>query len=129
MDNNRIYESGEDYLEAILVIGKDKTYVRAIDIVHHLNYSKPSVSRALAKLKDQGYIDINNNVITLTESGNKIANMIYERHEFFSKFLVKIGVNASQAAIDACKMEHAISEETFHALKVKLNSIMDEKNS
>ena len=113
-----ILESGEDYLESILIIKNEKGFVRSIDIVQHLGYSKPSVSIAMKKLRDNGYINIDDKgLISLTEEGNKIANTIYERHQVITNVLLKIGVNKEQALIDACKIEHDISEETFNAIK------------
>mgnify|MGYP004443241391 CR=1 FL=1 len=113
-----ILESGEDYLESILIIKNEKGFVRSIDIVQHLGYSKPSVSIAMKKLRDNGYINIDDKgLISLTEEGNKIANTIYERHQVITNVLIKIGVNKEQALIDACKIEHDISEETFNAIK------------
>lgn len=119
-----IYESGEDYLETILMISKEKDSVRAIDIAHHLNFSKPSVSRALVKLKEQGHIEIEKNLITLTPSGLDIATKIYERHLVFTDFLKHIGVSEEAAKNDACKLEHAISSETFEKLKVYIDSVL-----
>ncbi len=112
----RLLESGEDYLETILILSK-KGNVRAIDIVNELNYSKPSVSIAMKKLKENGYIEINNSNITLTDQGFKIAKNVYERHEIISEALIKLGVKKETALIDACKIEHDLSEESFIAIK------------
>ncbi len=122
-----IYESGEDYLETILIISQTKENVRAIDIAHYLNFSKPSVSRALSKLKDQGYIENRSNIITLTPEGREIAEKIYERHILFTKFLSYIGVDPTQAAKDACRMEHTMSEETFSKLKAYITTVITEE--
>lgn len=115
-----IYESGENYLETILILGK-KGDVRSIDIVRTMNLSKPSVSRAVGILKNSGYIDIDvNGYITLTDSGREIAERIYERHLVLTKWLVSIGVCEETAAEDACRLEHDISVESFDRLKEHL---------
>lgn len=111
------FESGEDYLERILILSEKNGQVRAIDIANDMAYSRPSVSIALKKLKDNGYIDINDNLITLTELGYLVANKTYERHLYIAKALMKIGVEEEIALKDACKIEHDISEETFQKLK------------
>ena len=114
----RILQSAEDYLETILQIKNTKGFVRSIDIAHELNYSKASVSIAMKKLKENSYITIEENgYISLTEIGYKIAIKIYERHEILTQALISLGVDKEQAEIDACKVEHAISEETFEAIK------------
>ena len=106
------------YLETILVLGKTKQCVRAIDIVEEIGYSKPSVSRALAKLKAGNCIRVDDNgYITLTETGRKIAETIYERHVVLSEMLIKLGVERETALADACKIEHDISAESFAAIK------------
>ena len=105
-----------DYLETILILSK-KGHVRAIDIVNELNYSKPSVSIAMKKLKENGYIEINNSNITLTPLGHQIATNIYERHKIITKALVLLGVDEKTALDDACKIEHDLSDETFNAIK------------
>ena len=111
-------ESGEMYLETILILSRKSGTVRSVDISEYMGYSKPSVSRAVGLLKTDGYINVDGGgYITLTESGNKIAEKIYERHTFITKFLVELGVNESTAAADDCKMEHCISDESFKALK------------
>ena len=113
-----IHKSGEDYLEAILVLSGQKENVRSIDIVNLLNYSKPSVSVAMSVLGEAGYIVMDeNHFIHLTEDGRKIAEEIYERHRFFENFLIKIGVSRETAEEDACQMEHAISAESFDRMK------------
>lgn len=115
------YESKEDYLETILILSGELEKVRAIDIANSLSYSKPSVSIALKKLKDLSLILIDDKgAITLTEEGNIIANKTYQKHETIKNFLISIGVSKKQAAIDACKIEHDLSEESFNAIK-KLN--------
>lgn len=114
----RIQESGEMYLEAIYVLSKKPDKVRAIDVGQHLGYSKPSVSRALSILKNGGYLEIDEtNHIRLTESGLATAQKIYERHTVLTRMLVRLGVPEEIAAADACRMEHAISDESFAAIK------------
>ena len=114
-----MYESGEMYLETILVLSKKQNTVRAIDIVDYMGYSKPSVSRALSKLKASDFITVDekNGHIELTSSGRSIAEKIYERHIVISGLLVSIGVSEATALKDACKIEHDISDETFDAMK------------
>ena len=113
-----LQESGEMYLETILVLSADGKSVRSIDVAEHMNYSKPSVSRAMGLLRQGGYIVMDKSgYITLTESGKKVAETIYERHVIISEFLKKIGVDPVTATNDACKIEHAISAESFTALK------------
>lgn len=114
----RLQESGEMYLEAILVLHKKSGHVRSIDVSEYLGYSKPSVSRAVGLLKNGEYIVVDpDGTITLTDSGREIAEKIYERHTVLSALLVKMGVSPDVAAADACKLEHAISDESFQAIK------------
>lgn len=116
----RIKESAEDYLEAILVLSRTKNSVRSIDIVNRLKVSKPSVSVAMKKLRENGFILMDNDgYIQLTADGKKIADKIYERHQFICQWLKDLGVSDEVAAIDACKIEHVLSEETFLAIKTK----------
>ena len=111
-------ESQEDYLEKILQISKEKDNVHAIDVARGLSFSKPSVSVAMNKLKDQGYIEINNKgEITLTHSGLLIAEKTLEKHTIITKLLVSLGVDEETAMEDACKMEHDISDKTWEAIK------------
>lgn len=113
-----LLESGENYLEAILRLSKTQTEIHAIDIVNILGFSKPSVSIALKKLKDDKYIEIDGNShITLTDKGLRIAEKIYERHVIITNLFVFLGVNEEIAEADACKIEHDISIETFDAIK------------
>ena len=118
----KTYESKEDYLETILLLSK-KGNVRAIDIVNELKYSKPSVSIAMKKLKEDGYIVITNNLITLTKEGLEIASRVYERHEIIASALMSLGVSKEVALNDACKIEHDLSEETFNAIKKHVDNI------
>ena len=113
-----IQESGEMYLETIFVISKERDTVRSIDVAEHLGYSKPSVSRAMGILKNGGYITMDaHGALTLTDMGREIAEKIYERHTFLTKFLMAIGVSEATASEDACKIEHVISDEAFDAMK------------
>lgn len=111
-------ESGEMYLESILMLSKKNNTVRSIDVAEYMGFSKPSVSRAMSSLKEQKYIIIDNEgYIALTEKGRAIAETMYERHILLTNFLVRLGVDEEVAAADACRMEHDISEETFDAIK------------
>lgn len=113
-----LYESGENYLETILILKSRGLEVRSIDIVHEMNLSKPSVSRAMKILKEGGFINIDaDGFITLTENGTEVAERIYERHRVLTDWLIGIGVNEKTAAEDACKLEHDISVESFQKLK------------
>ena len=114
----KIYESGEMYLESILVLRGRLGRVRSIDIVNYSGYSKPSISRAVKLLHNEGCIDIDpDGFITLTESGEEIAQKILARHETLSDFLVYIGVDKETASEDACRMEHVISDTTYEKIK------------
>ena len=113
-----VHESGEMYLEAILVLKGRVGFVRSVDVGEYLGYSKPSVSRAMGILKKGGYVTVaKDGEINLTDSGRQIAEMIYERHTFLSKFLMAAGVPEEIATADACKLEHSISDVSFQALK------------
>ena len=113
-----LQESGEMYLETIHVLSKVRPNVRSIDISDHMGYSKPSVSRAVSILKKGGYILVDKDgFITLTDSGRAVAEKIFERHMLISNLLIGMGVDPKLAAEDACKIEHAISDESFEALK------------
>ena len=114
--------SVEDYLETILILSKRLPVVRAVDITAELNYSKSSVSAALKNLKAKEYITVESHgYINLTETGKSIAMSIYERHEWFAKWLISLGVDESTANADACRMEHAISSVSFDAIKKNIN--------
>lgn len=111
-------ESAENYLETILILSKKLPVVRSVDIATELDFKKSSVSVAMKNLRTQGHITVTDaGFIYLTESGKSIAEMIYERHEFLTNFLVSLGVSKEVAAEDACRMEHVISAESFSALK------------
>ena len=111
-------ESGEDYLETILILHERTGYVRSIDVANELGYSKPSVSRAVGILKDSGLITVEaDGQLVLTEAGMKRANEVYDKHKLLTKFLNKVlGVSEENSAEDACRSEHVISEETFEKL-------------
>lgn len=113
-----VRESGEMYLEAILVLAKKSGYVRSIDVSEYLGYSKPSVSRAMGILREGGYILMEKDgAITLTDSGKKLAETIYERHTVLSELLIRLGVDEKASTDDACRIEHVISDESFQAIK------------
>ena len=113
-----VHESGEMYLEAIYVLSKQNGFVRSIDVSEYLGYSKPSVSRAMGILRSGEYITMDKDgSITLTDTGRSIAEKIFERHTVLTNLLVRLGVSVETAAADACKMEHAISDESFEAIK------------
>ncbi len=118
-----IYESAEDYLEAILILRERLGAVRSIDVVHQLELTKPSVSVAMKRFRENGYIEMDKDgFITLLPSGEEIAQRIYSRHKLLTKFLVALGVSEKMAAADACKMEHDLSDETFE----KITSYLEE---
>lgn len=113
-----LYESGEMYLETILVLKEKMGMVRSIDIAREMNYSKPSISNGMKHLKEGGYITVDaDGFISLTESGLAVAKKIYERHTVLTDLLISLGVTPHVAQDDACKMEHIISDETFDAIK------------
>ena len=113
-----VHESGEMYLEAILVLSRQNGFVRSIDVSEYLGYSKPSVSRAMGILRNGEYIPMDKDgAIILTDTGREIAEKIYERHTVLTRLLVMLGVSEEVAAEDACRMEHAISDESFQAIK------------
>lgn len=113
-----LFESGEDYLEAILMVSERKPEVHAIDVVNELGFSKPSVSIALKKLRESGYITIDeNNHLHLTEKGMNVANKIYERHKILTHILEKLGVDSENAEKDACRLEHDLSDASWNAIK------------
>ena len=113
-----LQESGEMYLETIYVLSKKLPGVRSLDVAQSMEFSKPSVSRAVSILKNAGYLTVDKDVfLFLTDSGKEIAVKIYERHTVLTKLLTRLGVSPEVAAQDACKMEHAISSESFSAIK------------
>ncbi|MBQ6753270.1 MAG: metal-dependent transcriptional regulator [Clostridia bacterium] len=112
-----LQESGEMYLETILILSKEKNVVRAIDIAEYMGFSKPSVSRALNKLREEKYIITDSDgYIAFTESGRKAAERVYKMHVTLTKILVGIGVDEKTASEDACRMEHVLSDESFEAI-------------
>lgn len=117
----KIYASGEDYLEAVLVLQKKKVMVRSVDLARHMGFSKPSISHAVGVLKNGGFLTVDEDgYFHLTEDGRKVAEKIYERHQFFTEQLVAVGVDRETAERDACRIEHAISEEAFQKLKASV---------
>ncbi|MBQ3939889.1 MAG: metal-dependent transcriptional regulator [Oscillospiraceae bacterium] len=119
----KLYKSGEDYLEMILMLHLKQSYVRAVDVAHELEVSKPSVSRAMGILRDGGFIRIaEDGNILLTQTGSEVAERIYERHRILTQWLTDIGVPEDIAAADACKLEHDISAESFACLKEHLRN-------
>ncbi len=116
-------ESGQMYLESVLVLSEKDEPVRSLDVANHLGFSKPSVSRAMGKLKTEGYIKIDpQGYITLTEKGESIARNIYEKRIVLKEFIMSLGVNEKTAEADACRIEHVLSDESFAALKKARNS-------
>lgn len=112
-----IHESAENYLEAILALGQ-KGAVRSIDVAQYLEFSKPSVSRAMSLLRENGYVVMDEmGFLTLTEKGHEVADRIYERHQFLTQWLTELGVTPENAAADACKIEHDLSDETFQKIR------------
>ena len=112
-----LHESAEDYLETILVLYERNGQVRSIDIVNEMNFSKPSISIAMKKLRENGYIHMDvNGLITLTAEGRTIAERIYSRHKLLTKVLVAIGIDEEKAASEACKIEHDIDDETYEKI-------------
>lgn len=119
-------ESVEDYLEAILMLSKKLEHVRSIDIVHKLGYSKPSISIAMKNLKQQSLIEVSTEgYISLTDTGLKWAEVVYERHMLISNWLISLGVDAKIATEDACKIEHDLSPESFSAIKAFIQNTND----
>ena len=118
----KILESAENYLETILMLSQKNNYVRSIDIANELNYSKPSVSVAMKKLRESELITVDENGhISLTEKGLSIANTMYERHSLLSNWLISLGVPEDIALEDACRIEHVISQESFECLCKSVN--------
>ena len=122
----RIQESGEMYLETILILSKEKSCVRSIDVCEYMGYSKPSISRAVSLLRNSGYVDMDDRgYLSLTDSGRAIAEKIYERHQVLSKVPKNLGVDEKAAAEDACRIEHVISDETFAAIKEHISRMAE----
>lgn len=113
-----LQESGQMYLETILILTEENPHVRSIDVCEHMGFSKPSVSRAIGILKNGGYITVDKDgYITLTDAGREVAQKIYDRHSVLTEFLTSLGVDEEIASADACKIEHHISDESFEAIK------------
>ena len=113
-----IYESSENYLEAVLMLEEKNGYVRSIDIANELNFSKPSVSIAMKKLRENGYIEMDgSSLITLTADGRAIAERVYERHRTLTNLLLALGVSPENARADACRIEHDLSDESWEKIK------------
>ena len=122
-----IQESGEMYLEAIYVLSQQSAHVRSVDVGEYLGYSKPSVSRAVGLLKSGGYVLMDKDgTLNLTERGLEVAGKIYERHTVISSMLQRLGVGEATAVADACKIEHAISDESFEAIKAHIQKMKTE---
>ena len=120
----KIHESAEMYLETILILSKERTHVRSIDVCEYMSFSKPSVSRAVSLLKSGGYVQSDEDgYLTLTNAGRDIAEKIYERHNVLTSMLTRLGVNKDIAAQDACKLEHVLSDESMEAIKRFVSSI------
>ena len=119
----KMQESPEDYLETIYMLSLDQQEVRSIDVARHLGYSKPSVSVAMKRLRENGYVIMDDNsFLSLTDEGFAIAKRVYERHEVITKYFVSIGIDPETAQKDACRVEHVISEITFQKLKELANA-------
>ena len=114
----KIQESAENYLETILVLRREKGAVRSIDVVQRMNFSKPSVSRAMSLLRENGYVEMTaGNFLLLTDKGREIAQRMYERHTLLTDWLVFLGVDRKTAAADACRIEHVVSQESFEKIR------------
>ena len=119
----KLHASGEDYLEAILVLQRKKGMVRSVDVARHMDVSKPSVCHAVATLKDGGFLTMDSDFfLHLTDVGRETAEQIYEKHQFFTIQLIAAGVDPKIAEADACRIEHVISEESFQRLKAAVKS-------
>ena len=115
---NKLHASGEDYLETILVLQKKRGMVRSVDVARHLDVSKPSVCHAVATLKEGGFLTMDeDSFLHLTDVGREVAERTYEKHCFFTRLLVDAGVEPKTAEQDACRMEHAISDDSFQKIK------------
>ena len=117
-EKRKIHASGEDYLEAVLILQKQKGTVRSVDVARHLEVTKPSVCNAVATLRDGGFLTMDEDYsLHLTDVGREVAEQIYEKHRFFTERLIEAGVNPDTAERDACRIEHVISDESFRCLK------------
>ena len=121
--DKKLYASGEDYLEAVLVLQKEKGMVRSVDVARHLEVTKPSVCHAVATLRDGGFLTMDSDYfLHLTDVGRKVAEQIHEKHRFFTERLIEAGVDPETAERDACRIEHVISDERFRRLKAVAKS-------
>ena len=117
-EKRKIHASGEDYLEAVLILQKQKGTVRSVDVARHLEVTKPSVCHAVATLRDGGFLTMDSDYfLHLTDVGQEVAERIYEKHRFFTDRLIEAGVDPETAERDACRIEHVISDESFQRLK------------
>ena len=122
----KLYESGEDYLEAVLMLQKKNGMVRSVDLARHMEVSKPSVCHAVATLRDGGFLMMDeDHFLHLTDVGREVAEQIYEKHRFFTDRLIEAGVDPVTAEKDACRMEHVISNESFDRLKEAVEQEQD----
>ena len=123
-----LQESGQMYLETILILTERSPHVRSIDVCEHMGFSKPSVSRAIGLLKSGGYITVDKDgYISLTDEGREMAQKIYDRHSTLTAFLISLGVSEETADTDACKIEHHISDESFDAIKRRVEELSSHK--
>ena len=125
-EKRKIHASGEDYLEAVLILQKQKGTVRSVDVARHLEVTKPSVCNAVATLRDGGFLTMDEDYsLHLTDVGREVAEQTYEKHRFFTDRLIEAGVDPDTAERDACRIEHVISDESFRCLKAaaKLKSL------
>lgn len=114
----KLHASGEDYLEAILILQKKSDFVRSVDLARYMGFSKPSISHAVGVLRGGGFLTVDEDgFLHLTDTGQEVAEKIYERHRFFMEWLMATGVDEETAEVDACRIEHVISEESFQKLK------------
>lgn len=123
----KLHASGEDYLETILILQKQCGMVRSVDVARYMSVSKPSVCRAVAVLRDGGFLEMDeDHFLYLTDAGREVAEKIYERHQFFTEQLIAAGVDPKIAEADACRLEHAISSESFARLKAAVAQVDSE---
>lgn len=119
-----LHESGEDYIEAILMLQQEHGAVRSVDIAQHLGVTKASVSKAMSMLEDRGYVEVVKRDVRLTEKGLHQAEKVLERHVFFRDLLISAGVDPETAAEEGCHMEHCLSEDSFQKLKAKVGELL-----
>lgn len=124
MPTSTLHESGEDYLEAILMLQRERGSVRSVDIAGRLGVTKASVSKAMANLEARGYVEVVKRDVRLTEAGLEVAERMLERHEFFQRLLVSAGVDPDRAAEEGCHMEHCLSDDSFQKLRAKLEGVL-----